>query len=299
MRVLLFFVDGLGLGVNDALNPLKNRELTFLTDLLESKYCIPTDATLDVDGLPQSATGQTAILTGKNAAKIVGRHINGFPTKTLKQLIQKHSILKRLKEHGFNVTNANMYTKEYLDKIRLEPNRLNASATTLATLAAQLPFRLIEDMLAQKAVFQDITNEILLERGYDVPLRTPIAAGKILAQLSKEFDFVLYEYFQTDLAGHSKDRNRCEKVLRDLNEMLEGLLTNMDFERSLLILTSDHGNIEDLSTPSHTLNKVPTVLKGKNEEKLADKIKSICDIAPAIEELLLKENNKLETLTIS
>ncbi len=228
-------------------------------------------------------------MTGINAPKAVGRHINGFPTKTLKQLLKEHSLLKRLKDKGLRVTNANMYSKEYLAKISADGNKLNVSATTLATFAAQIPFRLIDDMLVEKAVYQDITNELLIKRGFDVPLRTPFNAGKILADLSKEYDFVLYEYFQTDLAGHSKDKIWCTKVLRDLNDMLEGLMANMDFENSLLVFTSDHGNIEDLSVSTHTLNKVPTILKGRNDEKLALKIRSIADIAPGIEDLFFGE----------
>jgi hypothetical protein len=206
MHVLLLFVDGLGLGSNDpTVNPLINPDFRCLNSLLEEKFCIPTDAQLDVDGLPQSATGQTAILTGINAPKVVGRHINGFPTKTLKQLLNEHSILKRLKDKGLRVINANMYTKEYLARMGSNNNILDISATTFATLAAQIPFRLIHDMLEEKAVYQDITNALLIKRGIDVPLRSPFKAGEILAKLSKEYHFVLYEYFQTDLAGHSRD----------------------------------------------------------------------------------------------
>lgn len=286
MHVLLFFVDGLGLGKNDPIfNPLINPDFRSLKSLLEDKLCIPTDAQLEVDGLPQSATGQTAILTGINAPKAVGRHINGFPTKTLKKMLNEHSILKRLKDKGLKVTNANMYTKEYLARICVDDSKLNVSATTLATFAAQIPFRLVNDMLEENAVYQDITNELLIKRGFDVPIRSPFKAGEILAKLTQENHFVLFEYFQTDLAGHSQDKNWCTGVLFDLNDMLEGLMRNMDFENSLLVFTSDHGNIEDLSVSTHTLNKVPTVLRGRNDEKMALKIRSITDIAPGIEEL--------------
>jgi len=282
--VVLIFVDGLGLGKLDpAINPLINVDFKCLTALLNEKFCIPTDASLGVDGLPQSATGQTAILTGINAPRAIGKHINGFPTKALKRLLKEQSILKRLKNKGLRVTNANMYTKEYLEKVIADDNKINASATTLATLAAHIPFRLVNDMVKERAVYQDITNEILIDRGFDVPLRTPKRAGHILAELSKEYDFVLYEYFQTDLAGHSKNKVWCTKVLQDLNDMLEGLILNIDFTKSLLVVTSDHGNIEDLSVSTHTLNKVPTILKGRNAEDIAVNIRNITDIAQVIE----------------
>jgi len=54
------------------------------------------------------------------------------------------------------------------------------------------------------------------------------------------------------------------------------------------ILTSDHGNIEDLSVRNHTLNDVPTIIWGRNRDEIARGIKDLTDIAPAIFELLTK-----------
>ncbi|MBI2247843.1 MAG: metalloenzyme, partial [Armatimonadetes bacterium] len=76
--MLLFFVDGLGLGPDDAeINPvvaartpclegLLGRKMTAPSDVIKNDgaLLVPTDATLGIDGLPQSATGQTALLTG-------------------------------------------------------------------------------------------------------------------------------------------------------------------------------------------------------------------------------------------
>jgi len=282
MNVLLIFVDGLGLGGDSlTLNPILDENFKALNDLLTDKLCVATDARLEVDGLPQSATGQTSILTGINASKVLGRHLSGFPNSKLKGIIQEYSILKRLKKLGLKVLNANMYSAEYLTS--LANDRVKPSVTTLSTMAAEIPFSRCEDMLLQKAVFQDITNEVLISRGYKVPLIKPFEAGEILAKLTREYNFVLFEYFQTDLAGHSQNSEWCKKVLFDLNGLLEGVLATMDFQNCLLLFTSDHGNIEDLSVSSHTFNKVPTVLRGKRALEIAPIIKNVADLANAIE----------------
>ena len=52
--------------------------------------------------------------------------------------------------------------------------------------------------------------------------------------------------------------------------------------RTSVILTSDHGNIEDLSSRNHTLNAVPTIVWGANQQHIAGRIKNLADITPAI-----------------
>jgi bisphosphoglycerate-independent phosphoglycerate mutase (AlkP superfamily) len=56
-----------------------------------------------------------------------------------------------------------------------------------------------------------------------------------------------------------------------------------------MILTSDHGNIEDLSTRSHTLNPVPTIIWGAGSQRVANRISSLADITPAIISLLTRD----------
>ncbi len=78
----------------------------------------------------------------------------------------------------------------------------------------------------------------------------------MLAGNVDRYDFTLYEYFLTDKAGHTQDRDRCEQVLRDLDRFLAAYLEAAP-PGATTLLTSDHGNIEDLSTRSHTRNPVP------------------------------------------
>lgn len=283
LKVVFIFVDGLGLGDNNPeYNPIKAADTKIFDQLLSNGYCKPTDATLGVNGLPQSATGQTTILTGVNASLTIGRHLSGFPSRTLCNLLEQGNLLKSLVSKGLRVTNANMFTKVYLEKILSSDSRATISATTVATIAAGLDFKTEKDMLEGRAVYQDLTNEILLNRGLHVPLRQPQEAGKILAGLLNDYDFVFFEYFQTDLAGHSRKKEACIKVIKDIDEMLYSLLSSINLNDNLFVLTSDHGNIEDLRTATHTYNPVPTVAVGYRSRQFLDKISSIKDITPQL-----------------
>jgi hypothetical protein len=102
--------------------------------------------------LPQSATGQTALLTGVNAVAAIGRHLNGFPSKTLKEILYERSILKTLTEAGCKVAFINVFNPIFFDAI--EQNlKFRASVTTVANMAASLPFFRIEDMVERRAVY--------------------------------------------------------------------------------------------------------------------------------------------------
>src|SRR6185503_15765345 len=91
------------------------------------------DASLGVPGLPQSATGQTAILTGENGPAIMGHHLSGFPGPTLRRVLFERSLLKRIRERGRSATFLNAFRPEYFTMPHAQ-RRL--SATSLATLAS-------------------------------------------------------------------------------------------------------------------------------------------------------------------
>src|SRR5215510_6280837 len=115
--VLLFFIDGLGIGTRGPHNPLDSLDAVplavFQNELTETflgGIVVPTDASLGVEGRPQSASGQTTILTGVNAPAAVGYHKQGFPNKALLEIINNNSIFKQLSQSGIEpITFANAY----------------------------------------------------------------------------------------------------------------------------------------------------------------------------------------------
>ena len=290
--VLLFFIDGLGIGTRGPFNPLDNLPdvaplavfQNETADPLFDGIVVPTDPRLGVAGRPQSASGQTTILTGVNAPAQLGYHKQGFPNKPLLEIIGAHSIFRQLRDAGVGpVTFANAYTDHFFTE---RPRWI--SATTAAVQAAGMTFRSIADLKNGAAVFMDFTNRILIERGVDVAERTEEEAADVLARLASENRFTLYEYFITDKVGHEQDLPEARQILTSLARFIRALLARLDLNRTTVILTSDHGNIEDLSSRNHTLHLVPTIIWGAERERIAATIKSLSDITPAIVATLCK-----------
>src|SRR5260370_40858504 len=164
----MFFIDGLGIGKRGAFNhfdtlhdaaPLAVFQGEDPESFLDG-IVVPTDACLGVEGRPQSASGQTTILTGVNAPAMVGYHKQGFPNQALLDIIREHSLFVQLKRAGVGpITFANTYTKRFFES---RPRWL--SATTAAVEAAGLRFNQVEALRAGAAVFHDFTNELLIPR---------------------------------------------------------------------------------------------------------------------------------------
>ncbi len=288
--VLLFFIDGLGIGQRHAANPfdgLRDAEPLAIFDdsppaTIRNGIVVRTDACLGVDGRPQSASGQTTILTGINAPVLLGYHKQGFPNQALLEVIKEHSIFLQLTRLGITpVTFANAYTPRFF----VERPRW-VSATTAAVEAAGLQFRTIEDLQRGHAVYQDFTNAVAIARNERLQPRTAEDAARSLAAIVADHRFTLYEYFITDKIGHAQDMPAARSVLTQLALFVRSVLEHLDLGCTTVILTSDHGNIEDLSSRNHTLNAVPTIVWGAKHEAVASRIHSLADITPAIVDLL-------------
>jgi len=297
--VLLFFIDGLGIGKRGPQNPLDNLNAIPLAVFQNEEperflngIVVPTDACLGVEGRPQSASGQTTILTGINAPAAVGYHKQGFPNKALLEIIEHNSIFKQLSDAGVKpITFANAYTSRFFAE---RPRWV--SATTAAVEAAKMKFRTVSDLQNGRAVFMDYTNRILIERGEPVSERTESEAATVLAGIVAVNRFSLYEYFITDKVGHAQDMELARTILTSLSLFIRELLLRIDLDRTTVILTSDHGNIEDLSLRNHTLHAVPTIVWGAQREQVAARIQTLADITPAIVALLTdKITNELST----
>jgi hypothetical protein len=307
-RFIFVFVDGLGLGgVDSPSNPVRDPKLSILANFRPADWSPPedggrpgplpsvlrtrtlpgggevvaTDASLGISGLPQSATGQTTIFTGENAALVLGRHLYGYPTRTLQKILFRASILKRLTGAGKKAVFLNAFRQIFFDlgeKVWEKP----LSATTWTNRAAGLPFRTIEDLRAERAVYQDITHDSLRTRRTDIELREPEHAGEILARVSEGYDFTLFEFFQTDKAGHAMDTEKAVRELRKLERFLAAALDRLDLTRTTVIITSDHGNVEDLSRKMHTHNPVPTLVFGVGADTLPSRLRRLEYFTPVL-----------------
>lgn len=301
MNVVLIFLDGVGLGADDpASNPFLHAQLPTLRYLLEGQVplrgngaivtehatLVPTDATLGVPGLPQSGTGQAALFTGANAPRLLGRHYGPYPDATLRRLVEQQGLFGRLVAAGKRVAFANAYPHRYLDRLKRGTGR--CSVTSYAMQAGGVRLRDYDDLCAGRALSAFITNEGWREvLGYtDVPLISAEEAGLTLARLAVEHDFTCFEHYHTDIVGHKLDHARTLAVLEQLDAFLAGVLGGLDLARSLLIVTSDHGNVEDWTTRKHTRNPVPTLLVGAGRQTVASKVADLTHLTPALLDFL-------------
>ena len=286
MRLLMVFLDGVGIGPDDPrTNPLVAARLPALRSLLGGKVptlngslpggprtaLVSVDATLGVEGLPQSGTGQTALLTGENGAKMVGKHFGPYPYSTLRPLLADRSIFRRVREAGLESRFANAFPQRYFDYIERRPTRV--TAITYAAVSSGVPLLRAESLADGNGISADITAEGWRGMGYaHVEPIPPRESGRRLARLLDRFHFVLFEYWKTDHAGHSENFAEAVDALQRLDGLLEGVVTAMDPDRDLLVITSDHGNVEDMSTKSHTRNPVPALFHGHGAHGAAERL---------------------------
>ncbi|AEY64471.1 peptidase [Clostridium sp. BNL1100] len=289
MKVIFTFLDGVGIGEKDrTANPVYATEQQVLARLIDNAR-FQADASMGVEGLPQSATGQTTIFTGVNAPKVLNRHLSGQPTISLKKVIYKSNIFSELIKRGYKVTSSNVYRDEYLENmLNVKDRKHRPSVTSVMSMAAGIEFRTVNEFISENGVYHDITGDILKESGYRVNTITPQRAAQNLYRLSQNYDFTLYEHFLTDIQGHKADFDEAVKLIERLDSFFDELIKQMDFEEDVLIITSDHGNIEDMSVHTHTMNKVPVVVLGKKAENVKTEVHSLTDIMPFVLELFSK-----------
>lgn len=314
MHILLIFCDGMGLGADDSAlsqgeivapgettNPFFHAPMQTLRALFgkiptrddgvlygERALLVPTDANLGVAGLPQSGTGQTTIFTGVNAPAAIGEHYGPYPNEALREILKRDSIFLQLENLGFRTAFANAYPPFFFERLKM--GKARRTATLQAALAAKIKIRAVEDLARGQAVSGlAMDNRYWVEHGANVPIIMPRTAGKNLMRLARQFDFTAFEYAPTDIVGHKDKRDDVLKVLQEIDECWGGVIAEMDFENDLVIITSDHGNVEDWSVKGHTRNPVPTILIGARRAQAAEKIRALTDIAPMVIELLQQD----------
>lgn len=290
----------MGLGEATPSNPfsLQENSLPFLSEWLGNPLLAgfeidqpdlllkPIDARLGVEGLPQSATGQTSLYTGRNASAFLGRHLTGFANGSLRILIEESGLFKQVIEAGGTATAANLYTPAYFEAI--EKRRLRYSVGALLNLTSGVPFRMPADYEREEALFWDITNQFIYERSSQYPRLTPQEAGRRLARLAQKYNVTLFESYLPDFAGHKQNMDSAREVLQIIDGFIEGILREKS-EEITLVISSDHGNIEDLSRKTHTFNPVPLLVIGPHAPAFRQ-IEDITGITPVMVEIIKQQN---------
>lgn len=294
---LIIFLDGVGIGKADPeSNPFFKYGFITFSELFGSiphlgqkelskseRYLFPTDPLLGVPDLPLSGTGQTSIFCGVNASRILGKHFGPFPHSMLIPIIREQNIFKCFKKRKKKVVFANAYPKIFFDYIESGKKRL--SVTSLSCMLSNVELKTAADLRKGNALSAEIDNELWVNKlDYKLPVIKPETAAKRLLKISAEHHFTLFEHFITDHLGHGRNAETLENRLEVLDKFLYSVLKHLP-ENMTLLICSDHGNLEDISIKTHTLNPSLTITAGKYADRLKNRITNLSHIKDAILEL--------------
>ncbi len=299
MKFLFLFMDGIGLHTADpAYNPLAKAAMPNLQTLLDGQQLVAGVAPLETDGasllaldanlgverLPQSATGQATLLTGVNVPQRIGEHYGPKPNPPVRAVMAEGTVFSRLVAGGYQAALLNAYPAGYFEAIN-SGKRLY-SAIPQAVVHADIALKTTEDLYARQAISADFTGQGWREHlGYeDSPVMEEKEAGEYLSNLATSYDFAFFEYWPSDYAGHRQNHEQANTLLESFDTVLGGLLATWPHQEGLILITSDHGNMEDLSTRRHTANPVPALVIGAPElrRKFTANLHDLADVAPAI-----------------
>lgn len=301
--MILLFLDGVGLGDPDpAINPFSAVKLPTLTRLVGAPpdrhapprtapdlVFRPVDATLGHEGLPQSATGQATILTGLNGAAIMNGHYGPWPGPTLVRTLSRGTLFHDAATAG-GAALANVYPPRYFateGRRRFRPN-----APVVAAQAAGVRLRGLDDYRDGWAVAPDLVGDGLARLSESVAFGLEPAGlagtAAALTRLSAENAFTFVDVWLTDGFGHRRDMEGASRFLEHLDAFLSLLVdepAGAVNAGATVVITSDHGNLEDMSVKGHTRNPVPLLVLGRGADRFADAT-SLLDVAPAVRRVL-------------
>jgi hypothetical protein len=305
-HILVLFLDGVGLGRSDpAVNPFAAAEMPALRAALggrrllaESAPCsgpaatlVAIDACLDVPGNPQSATGQAALLTGRNIPAEVGEHYGPKPNPAVAAALRRGSLFSEVVARGGSAALLNAYPPRYFDMIA--SGRRLYSSIPMAVTDAGIPLHTAADLRHGAALSADFTGQGWVEQpGFPpAPVLGEGEAGGRLAELARRVDMAWFDFWPSDVAGHRGNMAQAVALLERVDEVLGGLLEAWRGGPDLALITSDHGNLEDLSERGHTRNPVPGILIGPAELRaaLAPRLQRLTDFHDVILEVIFGE----------
>ena len=273
LKVAWLMLDGVGIANFHDQHPLQNQVIPTLTKLgissvkhiSETEFVShPIDATLNVEGLPQSGTGQTSLLSGINAAKVMGRHYGPWPGPSLKPLLEQ-SLPVQLAQAGLTVRLANHYPERYLEAIRSGKRKLNAIAYAMTLAGAKL----------EHGIPPMLTNP-------EDPSGTSLERVKAWGQefMQSTANLTIFDAWWSDHLGHHGTLLEAQDHVARLEAFVTGALEAREIN-TLFLVTSDHGNFETVGIKTHTFAPVPLVAVGRGALEF-ENVTDLTGVAPAL-----------------
>lgn len=303
MHILMIFLDGIGLGKDDpSVNPFAAAHTPTLVNLAnghrwlastgrqmsDRALFIPTNPRMGVPGRPQSGTGQATIVTGRNVPRLVGEHYGPKPNKATRAILAEDNFFKQVVAHGKTAALLEAYPPPWHKGVN-SGKRLRASYQQ-AVYEAGLPIFGEDALYRGEALAVDWTGEAWREQlGYeDTPVYTPHEAGAKLVEISRRYHFSFFSHWMTDIVGHRGSLEEGIILLEKFDGVMSGVLDTWNDAEGLVIVTSDHGNMEEIGDRRHTENDVPTVVIGQRKMYFSEEFATLADLVPRMARLLFK-----------
>lgn len=298
-KLLFLFVDGVGLGSADpSVNPFAAARTPFLRELLGGSLTLDhlagsggeisnrrgpsplllrgIDATLGVEGLPQSATGQATLLTGENCSLLMNGHYGPWPGPTIKGRLGEGNLFSEVRSRGLRARLANAYPRQYFEAVAARRARMNVPVFCAYQAGVKIPD--LNDYAAGRGVAADLTGAAFAAMEPDLPGFPAREMGSRLSGLAAGADFTFFDLWPTDRLGHRGTMAEAVSFAESFDEFLAGVVGSLG--DTTLLLTSDHGNFEDKSTRVHTRAPVPLLAAGSGAQAFAG-VRSLLDVYEA------------------
>ncbi len=122
-------------------------------------------------------------------------------------------------------------------------------------------------------------------------MRAPEIASTAVEEIKKNIhDFILINFSNCDMIGHTGDIDACIETLEVLDKALEKVVCAATEAGYTCVITADHGNIEDMrvsngKSTTHTLNPVPFIITDKTKKLKKGKF-ALDSFAPTVLQLM-------------
>lgn len=294
-HILLLFIDGIGLGADDPRhNPFAVADMPTLTALTNGQrwlqstaaqtsdraIFIPTDPRLGVEGRPQSGSSQAVILTGENVPQMLGRHYGPLPNAPIRELLDETNFFITTNEKGADAALISAYPPQRMAGIN-SGKRLPSSVQYAAIASGQALFTKA-DVQAERAITAEYTGQPWREHLNitDIPIYNPYTAGQRLVDISRQYHFAMHSHWMTDYVGHRGTLEQAVSLIETFDQVIAGVLDKWHDDEGLIIITSDHGNMEAMDHGKHTENDVPTLIIGQDKATFAEGFSKLSDFVP-------------------
>lgn len=129
-------------------------------------------------------------------------------------------------------------------------------------------------------------------------LKPEMSAPEVTARLveairARRYDFIVCNYANGDMVGHTGNFEAAVKAVEVLDDCLGEIAAALEESGGQCLLTADHGNVEKMQDPetgqahtAHTSEPVPLVYLGSGKVRFDDGEGCLADIAPTLLELM-------------